>query len=77
MESRQIVVVGAAVLILVASISAAAIFSQQKEPPIVAKPTVINRYVKTTKVKYKDVKTSVQAFGRVKTSQTLDVISEV
>lgn len=40
-------------------------------------PPEVKKYVETTKVAYSDIKTEVVAFGRVRTAQSIDLISEV
>ena len=77
MKKRQIIILLSALAIIASALGLAAFFAQQKEPPVVAKPQQTQRFVKTTKVQYDDVKTSIEAFGRVRTAQTLDIISEV
>ena len=58
-------------------IALAGVFAEQKEPPEEKKLAVSVRYVKTEPVKYTDVATTVVAFGRVETAQSLDLLSEV
>lgn len=77
MKTRQFIIVGAALLIVASAIFLAGFFAQQKETPEASVPEMLVRTVKTTPVKYAKVETSVEAFGRVKTAQTLDLISEV
>lgn len=77
MKKRQFIIVGSALLIVASTIFVAVFFSQQKEQPVVKESKVIVRTVKSIPVQYSDVKTTVEAYGRVKTSQTLDLISEV
>ena len=77
MKKRQFIIVGAALLIVVSAVFLAGFFAQQKETPEATTQEVVVRTVKTTPVQYSKVETSVEAFGRVKTSQTLDLISEV
>lgn len=77
MKSRQFIVVVAAIAIIGGSAALAAVLAGQKSPPEEKKLTVSVRYVETEPVKYKDVATSVVAFGRVETAQSLDLLSEV
>lgn len=77
MKSRQLKVLIAAVVIIGGSVALAAVFAGQKAPPEEKELTVSVRYVKTEPVKYADVETSVVAFGRVETAQSLDLLSEV
>ena len=77
MKKRQIILLGSALLIVLSAVGLASYFAQQRTPPVANKPVQLIRTVKTTAVNYKDINTTVQAFGRVKTSQTLDLISEV
>ncbi|MDW3192836.1 MAG: efflux RND transporter periplasmic adaptor subunit [Cytophagales bacterium] len=77
MKSRQLIVVVLAVSIIGGSAALAAFFASQKAPPEEKELTVSVRYVKTAPVEYSDVETSVVAFGRVETAQSLDLLSEV
>ena len=74
MQLRQIIIV---IAILAGSVGITAFLASQKEPPEEKKVPVSNRYVKTTPVTYSDIETSVVAFGRVETAQSLDLLSEV
>ncbi len=77
MKSRQLKVLIAAFVIIGGSVALAAVFAGQKAPPEEKELTVSVRYVKTEPVEYADVETSVVAFGRVETAQSLDLLSEV
>jgi membrane fusion protein (multidrug efflux system) len=77
MKSRQLIVVIAVIAIIGGSVALAAILAGQKAPPEEKKIVASVRYVKTEPVKYSDVETSVVAFGRVETAQSLDLLSEV
>ena len=51
--------------------------SSQKKPPPKIRPTALTRYVKVAPVAYKNHATSVEALGKVVSSQPLDIVSEV
>ena len=77
MQFRQLIIVISVLVILGGSIGIATVFSGQKDPPEEKKIPVSIRYVKTQPVSYEDIQTSVVAFGRVETAQSLDLLSEV
>lgn len=77
MQSRQLIIVLTIIVILGGSFTGALVLSEQKEAPDKKKIAKAVRYVKTEPVKYSDIATSVVAFGRVETAQSLDLLSEV
>ncbi|WP_258104815.1 efflux RND transporter periplasmic adaptor subunit [Marinoscillum sp. MHG1-6] len=77
MNKRQITILGTALLILGGAIGLSFLFASLKEEPSLKKTSVSKKYVKTESVNYGDIKTTVTAFGRVQSSQTLDLLSEV
>ncbi len=77
MKLRQFLIVMAGLAILVLSVIGMGALSEMKEPLATEEKPVVYKYVKTAPVRYTNVKTEVQAFGRVGTAQTLDMISEV
>lgn len=77
MKKRQFVILGIAFLIFAGSIAISQILAGQKEPPKKAVPVEAKRYVKTEPVEYSEIKTEVEAYGRVETAQALDLVSEV
>lgn len=77
MKSRQLKILIAVIVIIGGSVALAAVFAGQKAPPEEKELAISVRYVKTEPVKYADVATSVVAFGRVETAQSLDLLSEV
>ncbi|MBV6645840.1 MAG: efflux RND transporter periplasmic adaptor subunit [Cyclobacteriaceae bacterium] len=77
MKKRQILIVLTAVLIVVGSIFLSKVLTDAKEAPEKKDPIVAKKYVKTTSVRYDDIQTDVLAYGRVKTAQSLDLLSEV
>lgn len=77
MKSRQLIVVVVVIAIIGGAAVLAGVLAEQKAPPEEKKLAVSVRYVKTEPVKYTDVETSVVAFGRVETAQSLDLLSEV
>lgn len=77
MQARKIIIVLSILAILGGSVGVSSFLASQKEPPEEKKAPVSIRYVKTTPVEYTDIETSVVAFGRVETAQSLDLLSEV
>ncbi|MEQ6165667.1 MULTISPECIES: HlyD family efflux transporter periplasmic adaptor subunit [unclassified Ekhidna] len=76
MKKRQSIILIAAGII-VASFGISEYLGSLKEEPVVRKPPQAKKYVTTTPVRYKDLKTDVITFGRVENAQVLDLISEV
>lgn len=77
MQKRQLIIIGSALGIVFLTIALSSFLSGQKEEPEIRKPPRVKKYVETKKVRYSDVKTEVSAYGRVKTAQSLDLLSEV
>lgn len=77
MQKRQIFIVLAAIGVLALAGALSAFFASQKEPPQQKRPKQVKNYVKTSRVSYEDIETEVQAFGRVQSAQSLDLLSEV
>ncbi len=77
MQIRQLVIVGIAIAITAASAILMNFLAEQKEPPKEMKPPEIKKYVKTTPVTYSNIQATVEAYGRVQTAQSLDLLSEV
>lgn len=77
MQKRRLIIVVTALGILAGSGLLARYLSSQKEPPKKKFTPTNKRYVKTEKVAYRSVPTRIEAFGRVKTAQSLDLIAEV
>lgn len=77
MKSGQLIIVIVVITIIGGAAALAAVLADQKAPPEEKKLAVSVRYVKTEPVKYTDVETSVVAFGRVETAQSLDLLSEL
>lgn len=77
MNIRKVAVVGVAVLILGGGFIAMKQFAGMKElPPERPKKASVN-YVKVDPVSYREMDTEVVAYGRITSSQTLNVIAEV
>ncbi len=77
MKTRQLFIYGVSVLIIVSALGISAFLGTLKEPPEPKKQFEVRRYVQTEEVKYDDIETSVVAYGRVETAQSLDLLSEV
>ena len=76
MKLRKIIIGSSALVILGGSFMLSGYLASKKEPPKKKEVKISLKYVKTTPVQYKDVATEVEAFGRVKTSESLDLIAE-
>lgn len=77
MNIRKVAVIGVAVLILGGGFIAMRQFAGMKElPPERPKKVSIN-YVKVNQVTYQEMDTEVVAYGRITSSQTLNIIAEV
>ncbi len=77
MKKRQIYILGAAILLVASAVLLNQFFASQKEEPDTKRPPEVKKYVRTNAVHYEDVPTNVLAFGRVQSSQYLDLLSEV
>ncbi len=77
MKTRQIIIVGSIVVLLVGSIGFMMVASKFKPEPPKKEIVEVKRYVKTTPVRYSEVETEVVAYGRVQTAESLDLIAEV
>lgn len=76
MKKRQLIIVGASLLLILGSVALQKLFGGMKEEPEKKEIPVAKKYVKTQKVVYTDVPTFVIAHGRVETSDNLDLIAE-
>lgn len=77
MKKRQLIIVSVALAILLGAFWLGGILGSMKEPPKVKPPVELKKFVKTEEVKYGEIPTKVLAYGRVKTSESLDLIAEV
>ncbi len=77
MKKRQFIILGATLGVLFGSFGLSSYLASLKESPEEKKAVEIKKYVRTTDVKYEDIQTDVVAYGRVKTAQSLDLLSEV
>lgn len=77
MQKRQLIIIICVIIILGGSMGLYIFFASLKEAPEVRKPLVTKKYVKTAPVIYSDINTYINAYGRVQTAQSLDLISEV
>lgn len=76
MKKRQLIIVGASLLVLVGSVALKNLLGGMKEEPEKKEIPIAKKYVKTKKVEYSDIPTFVIAHGRVATSDNLDLIAE-
>jgi multidrug efflux pump subunit AcrA (membrane-fusion protein) len=76
MKKRQIIIVSVGLLIIVGSFAAMSFLGGQREEPPKEKPVEAKKYVKTEPVKYSDISTEIVTYGRVKASESVDLISE-
>jgi multidrug efflux pump subunit AcrA (membrane-fusion protein) len=77
MNIRKVAVFGIAVLILGGGFIAMRQFAGMKELPPERPKKVSSNYVKVNSVSYREMDTEVVAYGRITSSQTLNVIAEV
>ncbi|MBL6448875.1 efflux RND transporter periplasmic adaptor subunit [Fulvivirga sp. 29W222] len=77
MKLRQVVIIGIGLFLLIGSFLLSGILGGMKDPPKVETPVEVKKYVKTEPVAYKSIKTEIEAFGRVRTAESLDMIAEV
>lgn len=77
MKKRQIIIIVVPILIIIGSVFTSQFLAEQKTPPEKVKPKEAKKYVKTEKVAYAEIPTSVIAYGRVKSGVSLDIIPEV
>ncbi|MTI19758.1 efflux transporter periplasmic adaptor subunit, partial [Fulvivirga sp. RKSG066] len=77
MKTRQFVIVGIGILVVVLSFVLSGVLSEMKEEPETKTPPEIKKFVKTQPVEYTSIPTEVLAFGRVRTAESLDIIAEV
>lgn len=77
MNFKKLAVFAIAVLILGGGFFAMKQFSEMKELPPERPKVVSTNYVKVNPVDYREVDTEVVAYGRITSSQTLNVIAEV
>lgn len=77
MNRRKVTVFAIAILILGGGFFAMKQFAGMKELPPERPKVVSTNYVKVNQVDYREVDTEVVAYGRITSSQSLDVIAEV
>lgn len=77
MKKRQIIILSISFTIVAGAVVLSMFLSGQKDPPKKARIIPAKKYVQTTVVEYKDIQTNVEAYGRVETAQSLDLVSEV
>lgn len=77
MEKRQIIIIIVAVVVLVGSYAASEFLATLKEEPVIRKPPAVKKFVETSPVRYSDLRTTVDSYGRVENAQSLDLTSEV
>lgn len=77
MNLRKIIVGLVVVAIIAAGYFMMQFFANQKELPPERPKTEATNYVKVNAVKYEDIDTEIVAFGRITSSQSLNIIAEV
>jgi membrane fusion protein, multidrug efflux system len=77
MTSRQLLVTLAGIAIIAISFAVMDVLASMKEEPKMKPPPEVRKYVDVQPVAYSDVKTEIMAYGRVRTAQSLDLLSEV
>ncbi|MFY0605311.1 MAG: efflux RND transporter periplasmic adaptor subunit [Cyclobacteriaceae bacterium] len=76
MQKRQLIIIVVVVVVLGGSFGLNQFFASQKEAPVQRKVPVAKKYVKTTPVDYDNIQTYINAFGRVQTAQSMDLVPE-
>lgn len=74
---KQIITVSTGILIVFVAFGAMGYLSGQREEPEMKAPPQAKKYVDTKKVAYQNIETQVTSYGRVRTAETIDLISEV
>jgi membrane fusion protein (multidrug efflux system) len=74
---RQLLIVGISLAIVIVAIAAFFILSGMRKENVMRVPPPIKKYVETQPVEYSSIETEVTAYGRVRTAQAIDLISEV
>ncbi len=77
MTNKRIVSISVGVGILVAGTLSIMLISGQRSTPEKITIPKTKKYVKTKEVSYRDIKTEIEAYGRVRTAESLDLLSEV
>lgn len=77
MKLRQVLIVATGLGLLGISLYLSGVLSSMKEPPEKKVIPKIKKYAKTATVNYTNLNTEIQAFGRVRTAESLDMIAEV
>lgn len=77
MKLRKVIIVLTFIGIVVSAVLLSQYFSSLKEPPAKEEVKITKKYVNTIAVSYMDVSTEVTAFGRVRASESLDLIAEI
>ena len=76
MNKRQTIITTIAITVTVGSFGLMNWFSSMAEPPVEKVEPQVKKYVKTVKVAYSTVPTEIEAYGRVRAAESLDLIAE-
>jgi membrane fusion protein (multidrug efflux system) len=74
---KQIITVAIGIAIVFVAFGAMGYLSGQREEPEMKAPPQIKKYVETKPVSYSDIDTEVISYGRVRTAESIELISEV
>lgn len=77
MEKRQVIIVSIALVVFTGMVMAGGYFADQKSTPPIRHSKIPPKYVSTTPVIYSNIDTRITTFGRVESSQPVDLIAEV
>lgn len=74
---RRIITVVIGLTVLASAVGLVGFFSSQREDPKIETPPVVKKYVDTKQVTYSNIDTEVITYGRVRTANSLDLLSEI
>jgi membrane fusion protein, multidrug efflux system len=77
MKIRQLTVIGVPILVILLGYMSMKFFASKAEEPEKKTPPVVQRFVKAMPVEYTESLSSISAFGRVVSAQSINIISEV
>lgn len=77
MKTRQFIILGSALVLLIGAFFGMQYLTSLKKDPPRRKPQATKTFVQTRTVAYSQLPANIQAFGRVRTAQPLDLAAEV
>lgn len=76
MKKRQIIILGSSILLFGGLIGLSAVLGGMKEPEEKKKRVNARKFVATAPVSYREVPTSIEAYGRLQSKESLDITAE-